>query len=510
MSKYYGATIADIDCDGRYDLFLSNHGNNVEWYYSEGHNMFKSKDPRLYLHDVHGTAAADMDNDGMMDVVVAIGGSGGRKPGLPIYFKVNEDKTFRKDAGTSFGFGKETMRGRCPTFLDIDHDGDLDLVFLNQDKLDDPRGNYVYENMGRGKFRLRENTGLEFIGGWTHTLIDYNNDGNLDFLVFHLRTLEVYAGTGSFKFVRQENVFPANRVWRTTSVAEIDYDNDGDFDLFLARGFPGRYNIPNTLLENRGGKYVDVTSKTNLGLLGHNGHVTYGDFNNDGYIDLYLTVNTDYNTRRQNDIMLLSRKGMDFVQVKNTGTESQNQYEDGNNSIAFDFDLDGKVDILSGMRNSTWNLYRNQTPPGNRHYVIVRVGRPTAINLNPKLKRSPMGAVVTVVTKNKKFMRRVTTPGRSHSQAFMDTLHFGLGQEKQIKSIIVDYMGGVRLVREIGLSVDKIITIGKVCKCPKGTNGPKCKLTHPKCSLKRCGGQRCERMFFKNNKNTIYYCIVGR
>ncbi|KAJ8901253.1 hypothetical protein NDN08_007102 [Rhodosorus marinus] len=509
-SKYDGATIADLDCDGRYDLILSNHGNNAEWYWSKGHNMFESMDPRLYMHDVHGTAAGDLDDDGIMDVVFTIGGSGGQKPGVPIYYSVKKNHTWKRDAGFKYGFGNELMRGRTAAFVDLNHDGKLDLMFINQQKLDGGRKNYVYQNLGNGKFRLRENTGLEMRPGFTNTIVDINNDGNIDILVFMIERVDVYLGTGGFKFIKNNKILPNINMRLVTSIVEFDYDRDGDFDLYMTRGYPGVYNMPNILLENRNGIFVDVSNSTGVNILGHNRHATFADFNNDGWDDLYVTFTTDYKKRRMQDLMLLNNGGKFFTKTRNVGTQSKNPWEDGNNSIAFDFDNDGKPDILSGNRNSTWNLYRNTTPKGNRHYIIVRVGRPACASMNPKMDRSPMYAVVKVVTPGGIFMKRVSTPGRSHSQACMETLHFGLGTQTKVLRIIVEYMGGVTVIREIGIQVDKIITIGKVCKCPKGTNGPNCKLPAPVCGWKRCAGRRCERGFLNGNRRLIYYCVVGR
>uniref|UniRef100_A0A7S2ZZP0 ASPIC/UnbV domain-containing protein n=1 Tax=Rhodosorus marinus TaxID=101924 RepID=A0A7S2ZZP0_9RHOD len=507
-SKYFGATIADLDCDGRYDLVLSNHGNNAEWYWSKGTKQFTYTDPELRNHDVHGTAAGDLDNDGIKDVIFTLGGSGGAKPGLPIFYHVSKNRTYKKDRGEKWGLDQGKTRGRTATYIDIDNDGDLDLIFLSAPKLDSNRSHYVYENLGNGQFRLRNKTGLERIFGFKHLVLDINNDGNLDLIVFDVPGPDVYLGTGRFKFNLNKKILPDINLRLVASMAEFDYDGDGDFDLYLSRGFPGKYEAPNILLENRDGKYVAVEKKTRSDIVGHSRHVTYGDFNNDGFIDLYITETVDKRRTRKNDIMLVNQGGKQFVRQKRTGTESKNPYEDGNNSIAFDYDNDGRVDILSGARNGTWNLYENRTPYGARHYILVQVGRPSARVLNKNLKRSPMHAVVRVVTSTRVFIRRVSTPGRSHAQAFMDTLHFGLGQRDKIERITIDYNGGVRVVREGGIKVDSTILIGRQCNCSGGKTGPNCALRKPECSMKSCAGTRCETTFFTDNPGKKYYCKV--
>ena len=77
-------------------------------------------------------------------------------------------------------------------------------------------------------------------------------------------------------------------------IALLDYDNDGDLDIYLVNGCDlPNINSPlsskNTLYRNDNGKYVDVTTAASVGDTGYGLGCCVGDYNNDGYIDIYVT-----------------------------------------------------------------------------------------------------------------------------------------------------------------------------------------------------------------------------
>jgi len=514
-SKYNGATIADLDGDGWYDIVLSNHGNNAEWYWSRAGESFESEDPKLRFFDVHGTAAGDVDNDGRMEVIVAIGGASGSKPSTPVLYTHEAKRKIRRTHGEGYGLDEMVMRGRSVSFVDIDNDGDLDLIYTNKHREGKLKAHFVYENTGKGKFVLRKHTGIESADGYTIVLFDINEDGHTDILFFNsFGPAELYLGTGDFYFTRDHDTLPMDLLEYAHCIAVMDYDNDGDLDLLILRGSEKlRTRRPNTLLENRGPDgYIDVAPEKKLSVLSNytNSFVTYGDFNNDGYLDFYITINVDYAAPREKDLLLVNEAGNYFWDVKDDGIDVKGLPEDGNSAIAFDFNMDGNLDLLTGSRNSTWRLYENKTNLTPRDYLLVRVGRPPATNLDPKLDRNPLGAVVRVyTTKGFVFTREVGTPGRSHAQAYMDTLHFGIGRNRTIDRIEVKYTGGVTVVRRGGIEVDRTVIIGRFFHCPAGLTGRSCDYA-PVCdSVDICNGRPCESVFHTNCEGCGgYFCVA--
>mmetsp|Transcript_14000 Transcript_14000/g.56414 ORF Transcript_14000/g.56414 Transcript_14000/m.56414 type:complete len:586 (-) Transcript_14000:667-2424(-) len=514
-SKYNGATIADLDGDGWYDIVLSNHGNNAEWYWSRAGESFESEDPKLRFFDVHGTAAGDVDNDGRMEVIVAIGGASGSKPSTPVLYTHEAKRKIRRTHGEGYGLDEMVMRGRSVSFVDIDNDGDLDLIYTNKHREGKLKAHFVYENTGKGKFVLRKHTGIESADGYTIVLFDINEDGHTDILFFNsFGPAELYLGTGDFYFTRDHDTLPMDLLEYAHCIAVMDYDNDGDLDLLILRGSEKlRTRRPNTLLENRGkAGYIDVAVEKKLSVLSNytNSFVTYGDFNNDGYLDFYITINVDYAAPREKDLLLVNEAGNYFWDVKDDGIDVKGLPEDGNSAIAFDFNMDGNLDLLTGSRNSTWRLYENKTNLTPRDYLLVRVGRPPATNLDPKLDRNPLGAVVRVyTTTGEVFTREVGTPGRSHAQAYMDTLHFGLGSNRTIEKIVVRYTGGVTVVRRGGIELDRTVVIGRFFHCPSGLTGRRCDRV-PVCDrVNICKGRPCDNVFYQNCEGCGgYFCLA--
>jgi len=206
---------------------------------------------------------------------------------------------------------------------DINNDGLPDIYFsstLGQNKL--------YLNLGNMKFRdITETarvagTNLEMVTGVN--MFDINNDGFLDILVCKSNSVDaakgkkyLYINNGNNTFTEKAKEYGLNDDSYSLQSYFVDYDNDGDMDVFFVnhpRDFEtitrltakmengvlvraedtAAYKISNRLFENRNGHFFDVTKKA--GLLTHNAYGLSGaiyDFNHDGWPDIYVT--NDFN-----------------------------------------------------------------------------------------------------------------------------------------------------------------------------------------------------------------------
>ena len=238
--KYAGPTIADMDNDGDYDLILNNHNDSPsKLYWNDGDGTFtkNATDLSLWtLMDLHGSAAADYDNDGDLDLLITLGGGNGSAPTPPVFYKNNNGTLERSDAAVGITKG---ARGRSPRWADLDSDGDLDLVLINAEGINGDNGeqHIFYRNKGDGTFETINVAGVEDANGERILLTDLDNDHIDDIVIFS--PLSIWKGNGDFTFTDVSTAWlPADLVgsYSITSMTDIDIDNDGDLDLYLAKG----------------------------------------------------------------------------------------------------------------------------------------------------------------------------------------------------------------------------------------------------------------------------------
>ncbi|WP_247670595.1 CRTAC1 family protein [Alteromonas sp. MMG017] len=197
---------------------------------------------------------------------------------------------------------------------------------------------------------------------------------------------------------------------------------------------PDNRNEQDILLENRNGQFVDVSNQWQIPVGGNALGVTTGDFNNDGFQDLFVYRWGRVDRRIADNMFLNTGKGY-FETTTMHGASDHGGPGFGDMGQAFDFDLDGKVDLLSGSEHGYWNLYRNTSKNAGRH-TLVKVG------YSPNEQVDALGAHVEVETSEGKQFRRIGSAGEIFSQSFLNIVHFGVGTAQQIEQITVRWRNG--------------------------------------------------------------------
>jgi hypothetical protein len=227
-----------------------------------------------------------------------------------ILYRNNGDGTFT-DVTTSSQIGKYVGKGMGLAFADYDDDGFID-VFVSNDNWP----NFLFHNNGDGTFTdVALEAGVAYtsngnvVAGMGADFRDLDNDGRPD--IFHTAmsgdTFPLYRNTGNqFEDVTQTSGI-AEFSHRLTAfgTGAFDFDNDGQKDIFIAGGAildnelevlhrPAK--LPNSVLRNNGHfRFTDVSSTAGTGFLVPKLHrgAAFGDFTNDGKIDIVVTALND-------------------------------------------------------------------------------------------------------------------------------------------------------------------------------------------------------------------------
>ena len=245
LRKWDAPVVADLDQDGRMDLLLNDHGFSLRVCWNNDGNFAAPYD--IIMGDMHGVTVADFDGDGLIEMVVSRGGGSGSNARNSKLYRVTKDREFI--ALPDFEIPFELMRGRTVKFFDGDNDGDLDLLnfaFPDKEKQGESE-NYIYESNSAKQLILSSSLPPSKVDGQKTLITDFNGDNDLDLILYGNGNVKAFKGKKGLNFEDvSESVFPSG-IGEVTSIVELDYDNDGDFDLYLTRGLD--FNIGETFYD---------------------------------------------------------------------------------------------------------------------------------------------------------------------------------------------------------------------------------------------------------------------
>lgn len=248
---------------------------------------------------------------------------------------------------------------RSAIFGDYDDDRRPDLYVVRAGT------NLLYRNVGDGRFEeVTETAGIAGSGdGAEAAFVDLDLDGDLDIYEARIGINRFYRnnGDGSFLELAAAAGIGGAEGADSRDVAFGDFDDDGDVDLFVVNA-----NGSNALFSNvRQGRFEDVTDESGLAGGGSSGAAAVGDYDGDGYLDLFVTA--------------LSGGGHALYRNEGDGTFEADRRSDqawsaildlaGLGAVFFDFDNDGHLDLLvvgepSGGSGPGVVLFRNDGTGG--------------------------------------------------------------------------------------------------------------------------------------------------
>ena len=254
------------------------------------------------------------------------------------------------------------------TAVDYDNDGFYDLF------IPDGVESRLFRNLGDGRFEdVTSKAGLLGLDGVSVAVFaDYDNDGYKDIFVsrtFRHNQLFHNNGDGTFKDVTAKSGIGEDCC--TTVASWGDYDNDGLLDLYVGRYLDPRKAIPTTLYARNGepnqlyhnngdGTFTNVTEKAGVGDPGLCLGSVFGDYDNDGYPDIYVVNDFGRKTLYHNN-----RNGTFTDVTIKTGTLD---YGAGMSASMADYDNDGRLDIYATNIRSE-DAWFASWPTVNRYMV---------------------------------------------------------------------------------------------------------------------------------------------
>ncbi len=408
-----GAIVDDFDGDEYLDIVTSCWSTRGPMHYFKNNRdgTFTERTKENGLEGLYGglnMVQADYDNDGDTDIFV-LRGSWMREYGLKHVNSllrndgrgVFTDVTF--DAGLAAHYPTKTG-----SWGDYDNDGDLDLYIGTEANSEVPQAaGQLFRNQGDGTFvDVAAEAGVqEHLYAMGCMWGDYDDD----------RWLDLYVSTAPMHNDGKHRLYHNNRDGTFTNVAEElgvtgprgsfpawfwDFDNDGNLDIYVSclSGSVGalvdRRLIKglNSLYKGDGkGGFVDVALDVGLDYPSRPMGANFGDLDNDGWLDFYLSTGNFPYTELHPKVMFLNREGKSFANVTLQGGFGHLQKGHG---VAFaDLDNDGDTDVYTQLGGAytkdKFNDALFENPGFDNHFLTVDLeGRTT--------NRSAIGAKIRV------------------------------------------------------------------------------------------------------------------
>ena len=493
-----GVSVADFDEDGDQDFYVTNsaYGSQNALYRNQGDGTFENVASELGVADLNkrgtgtsmGSVWGDYDNDGYDDLFL---------------YKWGQAQLFHNDQGTGFTRVTDQLEGlpdwinaNTAIWFDYDNDGLLDLFVggfyradLNLWDLETTRmmpesyeyaqnggRNYLFHNEGDGTFtEVGAEMGLTTTR-WTLAAdaYDLNGDGYEElFLANDFGIDELYLnedGTGFREIGRESNISRVPKSGMNATFGDV-----------LNRGKPALYvsNISedgvliqgNSLWVPRSGsgetpRFEDIATAMGVDLAGWSYGAQFGDLNNDGWQDLFVTNGYVSGEKREsywydfskvaggheeiiadaaNWPAMEGRSLSGYQQSRVWINDGAGNFQDVAQAVGGASTLDGRavaladlfgdgsLDVLVAHQRGPLHIYRNETAP-SRHWIAFHLEGTTS-------NRSAIGARVHLHWDGKEQVQRVSG-GSGFSAQNQRPLHFGLGTAAAVEKAVIHWPSG--------------------------------------------------------------------
>jgi hypothetical protein len=451
-SSSFGSAWIDIDQNDTLDLFSTT-------VYSENDRLYKNNSNGTFTHITTGSIVNDLsysynstwgdyDNDGFEDAFVTKGNYNGNQ--INKLFDNNGNGTFTQiTTGIQVndpGFGDGS------SWVDYDNDGNLDLFVSNIQN----QANFLYHNNGNGTFTkitsgpvVTDIASSSASGAWG----DYDNDGKMDLFVANFGGPNfLYHNDGNGVFTKITSGAIVTDVGDSHGASWGDYDNDGYLDLFVNRFF-GEDDL---LYHNNGnGTFTKITSGPIVNNAGYGTGSSWGDYDNDGNLDLFVSNSSADAGFNEYNFLYHNNGNGTFTQVT-TGTFSSD-VSNARGAAWGDYDNDGDLDLhVANEYYSDDFLYQNDG--NNNHWINIKcygiVSNKSAIGTKISVKANINGAAV--------WQMNFITAQSGYSGENSLNVEFGFADATIIDSMIVRWPSGL-VCYYTNVATDQFVKIYENC-----------------------------------------------
>lgn len=424
--------VIDMNGDGKDDIVQFNSAKTLRIQYQNGvnQNFTTYNFGQVSNNNQWSTAIADYDQNGFNDIL-----SGGAYDNLKIISNNNGSNSY-----TSAILPNSNIFIQGSNFVDINNDGWSDIFACHDDA-----ESRAYENYQNGTFSFNANLirtattpTSDNSGNYASMWVDYDNDGDLDLYISKCRggvtssadprrinMLWQNDGNNNFNEVAGEaNLKIGDQTWLTDFG---DIDNDGDLDAIVINHGTG----PNLMRNNGNGTFTEITAGSGLlptlepqDFYGIQGF--FRDFNNDGYLDLMVSGDNHY--------IFYNNGDGTFQNAPNPFSSNKIQ-----SFSVGDLNQDGFLDIYAGYATGL------NSPSSTRDRIWLNEGNDNNfLNLQLKGTQSNINAIGARVELHGAWgvQIRDVRSGEGYGLVNSYTQHFGIGASTQVDKIVVKWPSG--------------------------------------------------------------------
>ena len=409
----------DIDNDYNLDLVIGNNGANTLYINNGDSTMTEDPSNNCVSQAIGGSFSmwADVDNDCDLDVFWPTNGTANN-----VFLRNQGDGNFVKEnSGTLVTSG---IACAAAAWADVNNDGWIDLLACDRFG----GTNYLFiNNNGTSFTRIDTGTIANSTGTiWGCAFADIDNDNDPDlFLANQSGNNFLLINEGGLYFRHDTTSIISQEGNSSVSGTFGDYDNDGDLDLYVGRN----QFVSNYLYTNDGlGNFTKVSSGPGLSSNLNTGTTSWVDFDNDGDLDLYAPHTGGSASKR--NLIYRNDGASGFTTISSGPVYSEFLSTEG--AIVADINNDGWMDILNANRFAANSLFLNNG--GSKNFFKCQLFGSSS-NL------AAIGARIKLVTGTRTQIRYIGQQSGRLSHKSLE-IHFGLDQDTIIDSLVVMWPSG--------------------------------------------------------------------